>query len=232
MGAPADGDGARTKVLVLGGGPAALAAACELTATEQLRERYEVTVLQIGWRLGGKGASGRNAAQHQRIEEHGLHVWLGCYDNAFALMRHVYAELGRPAGAPLATWQEAFEPCDDVVLYEDWHGRRVGHRLHFPRSPLAPGEERERTLGEMLHEAVGWVAREWEGLREGDPDLHAAAAEAPPLAERHQPRGILHRLVDDLERFAGGAETEAIRAGGALLHGFRDWLWAHVVQRR
>ena len=49
----------RKRVAVLGGGPAAMAAAFELTATEELREAYEVTVHTLGWRLGGKGASGR-----------------------------------------------------------------------------------------------------------------------------------------------------------------------------
>ena len=49
------------------------------------RDRYDVTVYQPGWRLGGKGASGRGPAD--RVEEHGLHVWMGFYENAFALMR-------------------------------------------------------------------------------------------------------------------------------------------------
>jgi len=47
-------------------------------------------------RLGGKGASGRSstAAIEHRIEEHGLHVWFGFYDNAFALLSkcHDYLE--------------------------------------------------------------------------------------------------------------------------------------------
>src|SRR6201992_597945 len=71
-----------TKVAVLGGGAASLTAAFELTAPE-LAEKYDVTVYQMGWRLGGKGASGRNAAVHDRIEEHGLHLWLGFLDTAF-----------------------------------------------------------------------------------------------------------------------------------------------------
>ena len=48
--------------------------AFELTATPELRARHSVTVYQLGWRLGGKGASGRNAGHGNRIEEHGLHV--------------------------------------------------------------------------------------------------------------------------------------------------------------
>ena len=69
-----------------------IAAAFELTRPEQ-QGRYQVTVYQLGWRLGGKGASGRGPAD--RIEEHGLHLWMGFYENAFRLMRDCYAELGR-----------------------------------------------------------------------------------------------------------------------------------------
>jgi uncharacterized protein with NAD-binding domain and iron-sulfur cluster len=78
---------AKTKIAILGGGLGAMAAAYELTCTRELRDRFEVTVYQQGWRLGGKAASGRNAAISQRIEEHGLHAFLGFYENAFRLMR-------------------------------------------------------------------------------------------------------------------------------------------------
>src|SRR5262249_41895775 len=78
-----------------GGGAAALTAAFELTRGDW-RSRFDsVVVYQSGWRLGGKGASGRGVGG--RIEEHGLHVWFGAYDNAFALMRDCYAELDAPA---------------------------------------------------------------------------------------------------------------------------------------
>ena len=65
---------AKIRVAILGGGAGALSTAWHLTRTPQLRERFEVTVHQMGWRLGGQGASGRNREQHDRIEEHGLHI--------------------------------------------------------------------------------------------------------------------------------------------------------------
>ncbi|NJP08916.1 MAG: NAD(P)-binding protein [Leptolyngbyaceae cyanobacterium RU_5_1] len=52
----------KTKIAVLGGGMGSLAAAFELSNTPELRSRYEITVYQLGWRLGGKGASGRGCA--------------------------------------------------------------------------------------------------------------------------------------------------------------------------
>ena len=83
------GDGAGKKalprVVILGGGVAGMTAAMELSRPGW-QQRYEsITLYQLGWRLGGKGASGRGA--HERIEEHGLHIWLGFYDNAFRLLR-------------------------------------------------------------------------------------------------------------------------------------------------
>ena len=77
----------------------------------------EITVYQRGWRLGGKGASSRG--EHDRIEEHGLHVWLGYYDNAFRLVREVYDAIDRPTrdpDCPIATWRDAFAPAPNVGL--------------------------------------------------------------------------------------------------------------------
>lgn len=78
------------RVLIIGGGLGGCSAAWALSRTPQLRADVKVTVLQPGWRLGGKGASGRNAAIGQRIEEHGLHMFMGWYDRAFYMLRETY----------------------------------------------------------------------------------------------------------------------------------------------
>lgn len=83
----------KKKIAILGGGIGGLAAAFGLTEFPDWQNQYEITIYQLGWRLGGKAASGRNAHAHQRIEEHGLHVWMGFYENAFRMMRTCYAEL-------------------------------------------------------------------------------------------------------------------------------------------
>src|SRR6185436_13369510 len=108
------GDSARPiRVAIVGGGCAAMTAALELTRPEQ-EGRFAVTVYQMGWRLGGKGASGRGP--HDRIEEHGLHLWMGFYENAFLLMRQCYEEAQRdPATCRIATWRDAFTP-------DPWNG--------------------------------------------------------------------------------------------------------------
>ena len=100
----------RKKVAIIGGGPSGLTTAYWLTSTPELREQYDVTIYQMGWRLGGKGASGRNREQSDRVEEHGLHIIFGFYQNFFAMIREVYGSIRRPPEAPLSTWRKAFHP--------------------------------------------------------------------------------------------------------------------------
>ncbi len=64
----------KKKIVVLGGGLSSLSTVFHLTSDPNWKEKYEITVYQMGWRLGGKCASGRNANASQRIEEHGIHV--------------------------------------------------------------------------------------------------------------------------------------------------------------
>ena len=129
----------RKKVAIIGGGPSALTAAYWLTSTEELRARYEITVYQMGWRLGGKGASGRNQAQADRIEEHGLHIIFGFYQNFFAMIREVYGAIKRPSGAPLATWRDAFHPLSAGVMEDRFKGKWQPWSQLFPRNNEVPG---------------------------------------------------------------------------------------------
>ena len=77
----------KERIVILGGGVAAMTAAYELTDQPGWQNKYTIDVCQLGWRLGDKGASGRNKDKHERIEEHGLHIWFGIYQNAFNLIR-------------------------------------------------------------------------------------------------------------------------------------------------
>jgi len=126
------------RVAVVGGGCAALTTAFELSRPEH-KGRYQVTVYQMGWRLGGKGASGRGVAD--RIEEHGLHLWMGFYENAFRLMRDCYAE--RNAGFPgcrFGDWQDAFRPAPDVGVADRTTQGWEFWLAHFPPGHGLPGD--------------------------------------------------------------------------------------------
>jgi uncharacterized protein with NAD-binding domain and iron-sulfur cluster len=104
------------RIAILGGGIAALTTAFELTSQPGWQDRFDVTMYQLGWRLGGKCATGRGP--NDRIQEHGIHGFLGSYYNALPMMRECYDALGRPPGAPLATFEEAFKPESFVLMWE------------------------------------------------------------------------------------------------------------------
>ena len=246
-----NGSEARKEIAVLGGGVGGLTAAFELTATPELRARHSVTVYQLGWRLGGKGASGRNAARSNRIEEHGLHIWFGFYDNAFRLMRDAYAELGREPGTPLASFDDAFKPCDRLVLYDRQGDGWYGHSFDCPRNFLRPGDGGELpTFWEIVAEACGFALKGWRMLREAglveldDVDVPFVPDWFENLAGELA-ADLLELPVDSAERLLGVAERLARTRAGAtdhrlpleavqpallvrLLKSFRDWLWLVV----
>ena len=89
----------RKRVAVLGGGLGAMSAAWYLAQSGE----YEVDVYTMGFRLGGKTASGRNesAGYGHRNEEHGLHMMLGWYNNMF-VFAGVESPWTRDAGIPSA----------------------------------------------------------------------------------------------------------------------------------
>src|SRR5262245_35211211 len=129
----------KQKIAVLGGGMAALTAVFELTSRPGWQDRYEITVHQMGHRLGGKGASGRNARHADRIEEHGLHILMGFYHNTFSVLRRCYDELGRAPGTPLATLDDAVKPHQFLVLADKVGERWEPWPLRFPPIPGKPG---------------------------------------------------------------------------------------------
>ncbi|SLN64405.1 Acetoacetate decarboxylase (ADC) [Roseovarius albus] len=111
------------KVAVIGGGVGAITAVYAITQLPDWQKSYDITLYQLGWRLGGKGASGRNAKEGQRIEEHGLHIWAGFYENGFRLMRDCYETLNttglRSPDAPLGTLDKAFHGLNHFLLADE-----------------------------------------------------------------------------------------------------------------
>ncbi len=106
------------KCPLTGGGVSSCVTAWALTNDPNWKQKYDITLFQQGWRLGGKGASGRNKKYGQRIEEHGLHFWPGFYRNAFKMIQDVYNELNRSAKVPLRTWRQAFLPRKNLWVME------------------------------------------------------------------------------------------------------------------
>ncbi len=110
---------AKEKIAILGAGVGAMSAAFEITSQPGWQDRYDITVYQLGWRVGGKGASGRNQAIANRIQEHGLHLWMGFYENAFDVIRQAYQycrENNLTPGTPFPTYQQAFSHMNFTAL--------------------------------------------------------------------------------------------------------------------
>jgi uncharacterized protein with NAD-binding domain and iron-sulfur cluster len=134
----------KIKIAILGGGPGGISAAFWLTATPELRAKYDVAVYTPGWRLGGKCATGRNMSIGARIEEHGLHILMGCYTNAFRTIRSCFEEWKPRPGGPFQTWSQAFTPQRQITLQERVSGETsadwTSWNFVLPRLPGEPGD--------------------------------------------------------------------------------------------
>ena len=185
------------KIAILGGGVGAMTAAYFLTDQPGWQNNYDITVYQQGWRLGGKGASGRNAAMGERIEEHGLHIWFGFYANAFKMIKAAYASLNRPAGSPLATWSDAFKEQDYVAMSEFVRNEWSNWSIVFPTLPGEPGVGGE-TVGiwQIGIAVLGWI-------KEFLDQLAKAAHSAKPKSAH-----VGGVIPDWLHALAGKAEEE------------------------
>lgn len=126
----------KRKVVIIGGGMAGLAAAFDLTRTKALQEQFDVTIYQLGWRLGGKAASGR--LPDGRIVEHGLHVWFGCYENAFELVRAAYKAWTPEKDQAITKWEDAFEKQYFTVIGSGDQAEFSG--IDWPPAPGTPGD--------------------------------------------------------------------------------------------
>ena len=50
-------DEGKSRIAILGGGVGSLAAAFDLTEVDPDGELYDITIYQVGWRLGGKAST-------------------------------------------------------------------------------------------------------------------------------------------------------------------------------
>ncbi len=209
----------RRKIAILGGGMASLTTAYQLTRTEALRARHEVTVYQIGWRLGGKGATGRS--EDGRILEHGLHIWFGYYDNAFRMLREVFRDWQRDPAHPLRSWRDALEPHSFTPVGPDFFP------LNWPLNDGTPGDGHVFwTPWQAFTQVLGMLeatARSWHEAREEQGQPHASPVTVAPHVAAHLDQSDADSTIQG-RRFehahhALQASSSWARAIGATHHG-------------
>ncbi|MFT3840625.1 MAG: NAD(P)-binding protein [Myxococcaceae bacterium] len=150
------------KIAVLGGGASSLAAVWKLTENPGWKNDYDITVYQLGFRLGGKGATGRDETQGYRIQEHGLHLWFGFYDNAHAMLRSVLNELDRPASCPIRTWEQSMLPHNQFAMENFFNGDWHPWNLLLPNNSGTPGDGSPYpTPWELFEDALEVLYRIW-----------------------------------------------------------------------
>ena len=235
---------------MLGGGPAGLSTALSLTdptLQPDWQEHYDVTVLQLGWRVGGKGATGRRGAVAQvdgewrltgdgRVEEHGIHLFGNMYVNSLRPLHTCLGELQRSAGEPVATMENQLRPNNYIQLADYFSGRWNLTPQHLPHNSLCPWSEADYPdlsvlFRELLHLAAGLVA-EALGDAGDDPELGEAGQEhlralqalhAHHAAHPHPPYATHHaEAIHRLEHAAAWVlhlleHTESWREHWALL---------------
>ena len=184
-----------------------------LTNQPGWQDHYEVTVYQMGWRLGGKGASGRNPQMSNRIQEHGLHIWMGCYANAFAMMQQCYQELGRQAGSLLAKWDEAFKPHSLITLLERINDQTLFWNIDFPTNPEVPGVGGEfLSLWDFIRMTLKWMVERHDG------SAHAKAASE--RIHRHGGHRLFVWVEETFMKTLSGLEV----AGETVIAGVESFL--------
>jgi len=207
--------GQKPKIIVLGGGLGAMSAAYWFTeANPDWRERYDsMTVYQMGWRLGGKGSSGRNEHMGQRIEEHGLHVWFGFYENAFKTMERLFASV--PSSSGIATFrsvQEALRPQHGWTLEQYLPALAPHWTVRFPDNPGVPGRGADDFVSAVLGNLVGW-ARNGERIVIHRDDVRSRG-----------PIGIALRTLHRASRAGGGLARLVGTFLGRVGDDFANWV--------
>jgi uncharacterized protein with NAD-binding domain and iron-sulfur cluster len=221
------------RVAVVGGGCAALTTAFELSRPEH-NGRYQVTVYQMGWRLGGKGASGRGIAD--RVEEHGLHLWMGFYDNAFRLMRECYAERHQAFPAcRFADWREAFRPAPDVGVADRSPDGWAFWHAHFPPEQGEPGDpDRSGPYSVLLYlrraaALVFELVRSAAAMESGVNGTSDSGPASDAASDRMGPNAIAS-AVDSLFRYGQIATTTAMLEASRILREILDSAFPQMLR--
>ena len=154
----------KERVWILGGGLGGLSTAWALSANEAARARFEVHVYQPGWRLGGKGRTGRNPNNQYRVIEHGLHAFGGYYHNVFRLLRacatdteiHRLFEAETRIAFPIDLAERGEAPQPKIVAF-DWP--TLGENAPGGWQSLPGGPRLAPTVPQLIGRMISYLGR-------------------------------------------------------------------------
>src|SRR4029077_21182868 len=163
----------------------------------------------------------------------GLHVWLGCYDNAFRLLRQCYEELNAKTKAKNRSakardtrkrrrrdWREFFLPDSHIAAAgTSAHGGWINWAAHFPPAPGLPGdafhEQNPFALSHYLARAVSLLRTLLLGLETFRASSTANAdvdRDSEPSAGQGDPVDIAARIAGLLRVGALASAAIAVEA--------------------
>jgi uncharacterized protein with NAD-binding domain and iron-sulfur cluster len=189
----------------------ALSAAWELSAPGWQSKFESITVYQRGAQLGGKAASTRGI--YGRIEEHGLHVWMGYYDNAFRLVQECYDELDRAVtdpSCPIRNWREGFSPSGRIGVSEPNVPGSYGWVAELKQNDRTPGVDAQpRFADDLVGRLLNGAGDALRSILGGTPsrEFVLSASPHPPRA-----RGPEDQSFAELERLYRNFESGNVAA--------------------
>ena len=220
------------RVAILGGGMGSLSAAWRLVRDQRDADRYDITVYQRDHLLGGKGACTRSDDPRYglRIEEHGIHVLMGWYEEAIGVLHEVYDDLGsgpidpdNPALGDLPSWDGVLSPRNYATMAEDPATTGSDWKLwtvQFPEREGKPGDDRTPpAVPELIARLLKWISIFG----------HLTEKELSTGSSRHAlsetwVSKLVERIADDLDfSFDGVAASTEAEAAGIV-----DWLEHHA----
>lgn len=217
------------KLAVLGTGLGAMTAVFYMTNYTGWQDDWDIDVYQLGWRMGGKGASGRtmNKESGYRILEHGLHFFFSFYRNTFQFVLDLYRAWTPPANYAFQKWEDAFKPgCNNdmwvhmeddakptpwaIINQEDpAHGWMCQHR--YPSTEMKGAPTPWNLFKKLVRMIEAKAPDSWSHLIHSVTNTIKAHNNTPPVGQQRE------RLLFNLR-----ALHSRVRAD-TLLNDVNDW---------
>ena len=213
----------RKKIVIIGGGLSSMSSLYWLSQEPDFESKYEVVVYQMGWRLGGKAASGVNRKMGSRIEEHGLHLFMGFYENAFHTMKSVYDQLNRPPAHPLSSFEKAFKGRPNMSFTELVSDRWSDWTVEFPKMPGEVGDGKFPSLVQLFEAIWKYIIHQYK-------EYHNALP--PTLQKSVAHHTIIPKpLIGLFDQIRGSVGKEAIKDANHFLALIGKLLLKFLVNR-